>query len=409
MDFLSFLKKNIVVFDGAFGTMLQKKTDRIGTVPEMLNLERPALIAEIHRAYAAAGADVITANTFGANEKKVGSRELSEKLIKAAVQIARQEAQGKFVALDIGPIGQLIEPMGTLTFDEAYNIFARQMQAGKDADLILIETMTDLYELKAALLAARETSTLPVLCSMSFEQNGRTFTGCGADCFALTASPLADAVGVNCSLGPAQLLPVVKTILKNTDKPVLVQANAGLPDENARYNVSAEEFAAVYEEMVAAGARIIGGCCGTTPDYIAKLRAIADKNRPRPSAYIPRAAVCSATKCVPIDGVRVIGERINPTGKKAMKESTILSLPRRSNRRRQARTSSTSTQDCPNWTKKTCSQNSSKRYSRSPTCPYRSTAARRTRSTALSAITAARRSSIRSTERKAPSPPFFPS
>ena len=319
MDFLSFLKNNIVVFDGAFGTMLQKKTDRIGTVPEMLNLERPALIAEIHRAYAAAGADVITANTFGANEKKVGSRELSEKLIKAAVQIARQEAQGKFVALDIGPIGQLIEPMGTLTFDEAYNIFARQMQAGKDADLILIETMTDLYELKAALLAARETSTLPVLCSMSFEQNGRTFTGCGADCFALTASPLADAVGVNCSLGPAQLLPVVKTILKNTDKPVLVQANAGLPDENARYNVSAEEFAAVYEEMVAAGARIIGGCCGTTPDYIAKLRAIADKNRPRPSAYIPRAAVCSASKCVPIDGVRVIGERINPTGKKAMK------------------------------------------------------------------------------------------
>ena len=319
MDFLSFLKEKIVVFDGAFGTMLQKKAKHIGTVPELLNIERPEIIAEIHRAYAEAGADVITANTFGANEKKAGSADLSDKLIRAAVEIARREAKGKFVALDIGPIGQLLEPMGSLTFDEAYAIFARQMKAGAGADLIIIETMTDLAELKAALLAARETTNLPVLCSMTFEQNGRTFTGCGADCFALTASPLADAVGVNCSLGPKQLLPVVQTILENTEKPVVVQANAGLPDENFNYNVSADEFADVCQEMLRAGVRIIGGCCGTTPDYIRKLRALADRMSPAPSPYRRRSAVCSATKCVEIDGVRVIGERINPTGKKAMK------------------------------------------------------------------------------------------
>ncbi len=319
MDFLSYLKEHIVVFDGAFGTMLQKSAKNIGTVPELLNLERPELIAEIHRAYAKAGADVITANTFGANEKKTGSAALSEKLIKAAVDIARKEAGGRFVALDIGPIGQLLEPMGSLTFGEAYEIFARQMQAGKGADLILIETMTDLAELKAALLAARETTDLPVLCSMTFEQNGRTFTGCAADCFALTASPLADAVGVNCSLGPKQLLPVVKTILENTEKPVIVQANAGLPDENFNYNVSADEFADIYKEMLGMGVRVVGGCCGTTPEYIKKLRALADGTAPAPSPFRRRSAVCSARRLVAIDGVRVIGERINPTGKKAMK------------------------------------------------------------------------------------------
>ena len=323
MDFLSYLKENIVVFDGAFGTMLQKKAKErgieISTVPELLNIQRPELIEEIHREYAGAGADVITANTFGANEKKAGGRELSEKLVKAAVDIARRAAGNKFVALDIGPVGQLLEPMGSLSFDEAYEIFARQMRAGKGADLILIETMTDLAELKAALLAARENTDLPVICSMTFEQSGRTFTGCAADCFAMTASPLADAVGVNCSLGPKQLLPAVKAILENTQKPVIVQANAGLPDENSDYSVSADEFAQVYKEMLGMGVRVIGGCCGTTPGYIKKLRALADGAKPAPSPYKRRSAVCSATKTVEIDGVRVIGERINPTGKKAMK------------------------------------------------------------------------------------------
>lgn len=321
MDFLNFIRGRIAVFDGAFGTMLQKKATNIGTVPEILNLERPELIAEIHREYALAGADVLTANTFGANELKAGGRELSEKLIRAGVEIAKKEAAGKFVALDVGPIGRLLEPMGSLTFDEAYDIFARQLKAGEEAgaDVILIETMTDLAELKAALLAARENTGLPVIATMTFEKSGRTFTGCAPECFALTASPLADAIGVNCSLGPKQLLPVVKKILEYTDKPVIVQANAGLPDEKMRYNVSADEFAAAYKKMLDTGVRIVGGCCGTTPEYIEKLRALADARTPAPTPFRRRAAVCSARRCVEIDGVRVIGERINPTGKKAMK------------------------------------------------------------------------------------------
>ena len=323
MDFRKFLKENVVVFDGAFGTMLQRKAQNVGTVPEILNIEQPDLIGGIHREYAAAGADVISANTFGANEKKAGSRELAQKLVRAGIEIARREAAGKFVALDIGPLGQLLEPMGTLSFSEAYSCFANVVDAGKGADLILIETMSDLNELRAALLAAREHSDLPVLVSMTFENTGRTFMGCDPVCFALTASPLADAVGVNCSLGPAQLLPVVKKILDNTDKPVLVQANAGLPDERMHYDVSAEEFAKAYETFLEEGVRIVGGCCGTTPEYIRKLRALADGTRPIHRPYTRRSAVCSASKAVFIDGVKVIGERINPTGKKAMKQALL--------------------------------------------------------------------------------------
>ena len=164
MDFRKFIKDKIAVFDGAFGTALQRKTGgKAGTVPEKLNIERPELIAEIHREYAAAGADVLSANTFGANEIKVGSRELSDRLIRAGVEIARREAGEKFVALDIGPLGRLIEPMGDLTFEQAYDAYMHVVEAGKDADLILIETMADLQELRAALLAAREHSDKPVL------------------------------------------------------------------------------------------------------------------------------------------------------------------------------------------------------------------------------------------------------
>ena len=331
MDFRTFLRDNIAVFDGAFGTLLQARAQRIPTLPERLNAEQPALIAGIHRDYAAAGADVISANTFGANEAKAGSREEAETLVRAAVRIAREAAPGKFVALDIGPTGRLLEPMGTMTFAQAYDIFAHMVEAGKEADLILIETMSDLQELRAALLAAKEHSDLPVLCSMTFEESGRTFTGCDPVCYALAASPLADAVGVNCSLGPEKLLPVVQKILQNTDKPVLVQANAGLPDAQMRYDVSAEEFAAAYEKFLQMGVRIVGGCCGTTPAYIRNLRALADNVSPVrlaedgtvPGQYERRAAVCSATRAVFIDGVRAIGERINPTGKKAMKQALI--------------------------------------------------------------------------------------
>ena len=327
MDFRTFLQQNIAVFDGAFGTMVQKSGARVGTVPEEINLTQPQLAADIHRAYAAAGADVITADTFGANEKKAGSAKRAEELIEAGVRLAKEAAPGKFIALDIGPIGMLLEPMGTLSFEEAYQIFARTVEAGAraGADLVLIETMADLQELRAALLAAREHSDLPVLCSMTFEENGRTFAGCDPACYALAASPLADAVGVNCSLGPRKLLPIVQKILDYTDKPVLVQANAGLPDADMHYDVSAEEFAGVYAEFLRMGVRIVGGCCGTTPEYIRKLRALADTAKPfAPAGKLAgRSLVCSARRMAEVDGCRVIGERINPTGKKAMKAALL--------------------------------------------------------------------------------------
>lgn len=323
MDFKTFLQNNIVVFDGAFGTLLQQKIQSVPTIPERLNLENPAAIEEIHREYAEAGADVITANTFGANEGKVGDRAESETLVHAAVRLAKKAAPTKFVALDIGPTGRLLEPMGTMSFAEAYDIFAHMVEAGSDADLILIETMSDLQELRAALLAAKEHSNLPVVCSMTFEENGRTFTGCDPVCYALTASPLADAVGVNCSLGPDKLLPVVELILAHTAKPVIVQANAGMPDAEMRYSIDADRFAETYEKFLKMGVRIVGGCCGTTPAYIKKIRALADSHTVVPTHFHPLAAVCSANRAVFLDDVHIIGERINPTGKKAMKQALL--------------------------------------------------------------------------------------
>lgn len=320
-DFLKYLSEHTVIFDGAFGTMLQRKVGDPGTLPEKLNLTSPDVIADIHREYAAAGADVITANTFGANRAKAG--ELSDELIRAAVRIARSAAPDRFVALDIGPTGRLAEPAGDMTFDEAYDVFASAVRAGSEADLILIETMSDMTELRAALLAARENSDKPVLATMTFAENGRTFTGVSAECFALVASPLADGIGVNCSLGPGELLPIIRELVTLTDKPVVVQPNAGLPDRHGNYSVGADEFAGFAKEFLSLGVRVIGGCCGTTPDHIAELSAVARDVPPAPSRYVPRTAVCSATKAVHIDGVRVIGERINPTGKKAMKAALL--------------------------------------------------------------------------------------
>ena len=324
MRFTDFIKDRIVVFDGAFGTMLQRRCTP-GPLPEKLNLERPELIEEIHREYVLAGADVITADTFGANAAKAG--ELSDELIRAGVDIARKAADGRFVALDLGPTGKMLEPVGTMTFEEAYDVYARAVRAGRDADVVLVETMSDIAELRAALLAARENCDLPVIACMTFADGERTFTGCGVESFALTASPLADVVGVNCSLGPSELLPVVKKLVRMTDKPVIVQANAGLPDARLNYSVDAEEFAACAERFMDAGVRIVGGCCGTTPEYIRSIRKLADRKKPAQTGYAPYAAVCSATRAVRIDGVRVIGERINPTGKKAMKRALIENDP----------------------------------------------------------------------------------
>lgn len=321
-DFLAFIKDNIALLDGATGTQFQLRGLPAGKSPELLNLEDPALVEEIHRAYVEAGSDVVYANTFGANRLKMPDGK-AESIVRAGVEAARRAAGDKFVALDIGPTGALCEPLGSMTFDEAYAVFAEVVKAGAGADLIVIETMSDLTELRAALLAARENSSLPVMCSMTFEESGRTFTGVLPEAFALCASPFADVVGINCSLGPDKLLPVMRRVAAYTQKPLFIKANAGLPDANMNYELSPEAFSALHGEYLNMGVNILGGCCGTTPEHIAALKKLIEGKKPFQRRVAVPAAVCSASRLVPLDRVRIIGERINPTGKKAMKEALL--------------------------------------------------------------------------------------
>ncbi|WP_077860068.1 homocysteine S-methyltransferase family protein [Clostridium sp. BL-8] len=331
MELKEYIKDNILIFDGAMGTMLQKKGLKLGENPELLNIKEPDIIEEIHKEYINSGANVITTNTFGANELKLKLCNLEvEDAVDAAVKIAKR-AKGDsntYIALDIGPIGELLEPMGTLSFDRAYEIFRRQVIQGtmSGVDIILIETMTDLYELKAAILAAKENSDLPVFCTMTFEENLRTFTGCSPEAMVLVLEGLGvDALGVNCSLGPKQLKPVIEEICSIAHIPVMVQPNAGLPTlsigNETRYDVTKEEFADTLCGFIDSGVRIIGGCCGTTPEYIKELSNTVKEKKIIPITRERYAAICTPSKVVRIDGVRIIGERINPTGKKIFKEA----------------------------------------------------------------------------------------
>ena len=322
--------KNYVVLDGAMGTMLQQKGMELGTVPETLNITKSDWIVDIHKQYIEAGADVVYANTFGANRYKMKDTGYTvDELINAAIANAKEAAKGTdaMVALDMGPIGQLLEPTGNLSFEEAYDIFKEEVVAAKDADIIVIETMTDLLETKAAVLAAKENSNLPVITTMTFEENKRTFTGCSVSAMCLTLEGLGvDAMGVNCSLGPKDLIPIVEEISKWTSLPIVVKANAGLPDPVTNtYDVDADQFASIYREMLKYGVRTLGGCCGTKPDYIKAVKAMlveAEKegafNENNTKKHL---AVCSPTKTVIVDQPRIVGERINPTGKKRFKQA----------------------------------------------------------------------------------------
>ena len=267
-------QKEFVILDGAMGTMLQAKGLKMGETPEAMNIEKPEWLLDIHKQYIEAGSDVIYANTFGANRHKLAKCGYSvQKVIGEGIRLAKQAAEGTdtLVALDIGSIGQMLEPTGTLTFEEAYDIFKEMVIAGSEADLVVFETITDLYEFKAAILAAKENSELPIMCTMTFEENMRTFTGVDISAMCLTAEGLGvDAVGVNCSLGPKELYPVVEKICKWTTLPVVVKPNAGLPDPvTNEYNCSAEEFAELAQTLIPLGIKVIGGCCGTDPKYIA--------------------------------------------------------------------------------------------------------------------------------------------
>ncbi len=310
------------------GTMLQASGLQLGGIPEELSVTNPELLVQIHKQYIEAGSQIIYANTFGANRYKIAESRYDVKtLIRTAVANARRACEGSrcLVALDIGPIGQMLAPSGSLSFEEAYDMFAEEVEAGTDADLIVIETMTDLLETKAALLAAKEHSEKPVLCTMTFEENRRTFTGVSVSAMALTLQGLgADAIGFNCSLGPKEMKPIVEELAEWCRIPIILKPNAGLPDPQTNtYDVTPEEFAAYMEECVTLGVKLFGGCCGTTPAYISALRDMLGRHRCQPNRPAARAAVCSPSHTVVIDGPRVIGERINPTGKKRLKEALL--------------------------------------------------------------------------------------
>lgn len=325
--FRSLLEKKFVFLDGAMGTMLQAHGIQTEHVPELLNITNPEAIMKIHRMYAEDGSDIVYANTFGANRFKLENTGYSvEEVIKAGINNAKKAVAGKsLVALDMGSLGQMLEPSGTLSFEEAYDVYKEIVIAGSDADLIVIETMTDLYEVKSALLAVKENSDKPVLVTMTFEENMRTFTGVSPECMSAVLGGLgADAIGVNCSLGPDELFPVLDKICSLTSLPVIAKANAGLPDPVTNlFNVSPEDFAESNAKLAGAGVKIFGGCCGTTPEHIRKMieRLENVENIKRPVKRI--SVACSAVNCVTINQPRVIGERINPTGKKRFKEALI--------------------------------------------------------------------------------------
>jgi 5-methyltetrahydrofolate--homocysteine methyltransferase len=319
-----FHDNQLIFFDGAMGTMIQAAGLKSGELPETFNITRPEVIESIHRAYLETGSDVITTNTFGANNLKLNPLGYSsEEMARAAVSIARKAAGSDgLVALDIGPLGQLMAPMGNLTFQDAYDLFAPQIKAGQDAgaDLVLIETMSDLYEAKAAVLAAKENSQLPVICTLTFQENGRTLMGNDPITVITVLEGLGvDALGVNCSLGPEDLLPIVKQFTDCSHVPVLVQANAGLPElVNGKpvFPLTPDVFADSVEKMADMGIKMAGGCCGTNPDFIRALRTRLKDYPYRKRSNPRRTSAASARQTVFFDnGLRIVGQRINPSGR----------------------------------------------------------------------------------------------
>ena len=327
MTFRELLKSDgYIVLDGAMGTMLQASGLKLGGLPEELNFTNPELIEDIHRQYIAAGAQAVYANTFGANAHKLrDSRYTVTQVVEKGIEIARRACAGTdaLVALDVGSLGRMMRPTGDMPVSEAYEMFKEIMLAGRGADFIAIETMTDLMEVKTALLAAKENTDLPVVVTMSFEQSLRTFTGCSAASMALTLSALgADVIGMNCSLGPDEAYPIAEEIMRWSSVPVIIRPNAGLPDPKTNlYSVTPEQYAQDIERIAQLGVKCFGGCCGTTPEFIKAVCAALRGKSPKKSEREIPAAVCSASRVVELDTVRIIGERINPTGKKLFKEA----------------------------------------------------------------------------------------
>ena len=325
-----FRQSNTILLDGGMGTMLQAAGLKLGARPEELNITDPALIEGIHGQYAAAGRRIVNANTFGASAHKLaGSAYTLEQVITAGIENCKRACApyGALTALDVGPLGELLEPSGTLAFEDAVAEYTRIVKAGEaaGADLIFFETYTDLYELKAALLAAKENTHLPILASMSFEAGGRTFTGCTVESFAATARGLgADAVGINCSLGPKEIFPMAKRLAEAVpgNFPVFVKPNAGLPRaDGSGYDITPQLFALQMKPYRELHLFAAGGCCGTTPEFIKLLNGTFAGCTPGRPAHRMPSVLCTPVDTVTVDGITVVGERINPTGKKRFQQA----------------------------------------------------------------------------------------
>lgn len=335
MNFREFLKDNIVMLDGGFGTMLQGRGLQAGEQPEKWNLTHPDVITDIHKSYFDAGSNVVCTNTFGANILKFDEHELEE-IITAAVQNAKAAKQQsvskkeKFIALDIGPLGKLLAPLGDLAFERAVEVFAKTVKIGAacGVDLVIIETMNDSYETKAALLAVKENCNLPVIVSNVYGQDEKLMTGATPEAMVALAEGMgADAIGANCSLGPKQLRGVAKRLVECASIPVVLKPNAGLPktvDGKTVFDITSKEFALEVADIVKQGVRIVGGCCGTTPEYIDNLNNMLCDVKPLPIEQKNQTVVSSYTHAVKFgDAPVLIGERINPTGKKRFKQALI--------------------------------------------------------------------------------------
>ena len=335
MNFKEYLQNNIVYLDGGMGTLLQAKGLQPGELPELWNLTHPEIITKIHTDYFNAGSNVVCTNTFGANTLKFDEAQLDQ-IVKAAITNAKNAItnsnapQNKFVALDIGPTGKLLKPLGDLDFEDAVSVFAKTVKLGAKygVDLVIIETMNDSYETKAALLAVKENCDLPVIVSNAYGQDGKLMTGATpAAMVALIEGMGADALGANCSLGPRQLRIVAEELLKNASIPVILKPNAGLPksvDGKTVFDITPQEFADELTEIVKMGVRVCGGCCGTTPEYI---KALTDKTagiQPTPLTPKSLTVVSSYSHAVKFGKSPIlIGERINPTGKKRFKQALL--------------------------------------------------------------------------------------
>jgi 5-methyltetrahydrofolate--homocysteine methyltransferase len=302
------LKRDFVFTDNSNGWFLLKKGLKPGQKPDIMNITAPDIVGDLQRKAVEAGSDIVFTNTFGTNAKTLrGTGYTVRELVGAAVAVTKKACAGRaLTALDVGPIGEFIKPFGPLSFDESYELYREQATAAEEAgaDLVAVETMSDLYEVKAVMRAVRENTRLPIFVMMTFDKSGRTFTGCRPESFAVTAEALgAKAVGINCSLAPAEIYPIAEKLIKSTSLPVIVKPNAGLPDSAGEYEIGPEEFARQMAPFASLGVKIVGGCCGTTSEYIKELKKTFSALKPVPCERDLNPRICTWLRIESVEGL----------------------------------------------------------------------------------------------------------